>query len=606
MLRYDISPLDPEAHLFIVGITIDDPTPEEQYLRLPNWIPGSYMIRDFSSCIQAEQAFLGDTPVPIVKVDKCTWRVSTAGRKPGEDLYVYYQVWAFDTSVRTNYLDNCRGFFNPAATFMEVLGSAPGKISINITPPVDEMHAQAFNWRVATGLKRAKGTERFGWGLYEASDYEELIDCPVELSDFTVVTIKAHGARHDIVFNDTPVNFDADQVASDIKAICEAEIEFFEPETKKCPVSEYTFLVNVGSNIYGGLEHSNSTALAISRKCLPCTHDQERTENYKKFLGLVSHEYFHTWNVKRIRPADFIDIDHSHETYTDLLWLFEGFTSYYDSLILRRAGLIDDAGYAKLLTDDTKAVLNTNAHRMQSLAQASFDAWIKYYRPCPNTPNSHVSYYRQGALAAWVLDATLRTKTRGKKSLDDVMRLMWQDFKLAKKHYSGIDSDDIPEIFIRATGVDVTDLITQLTQTVLEVDYASIFKPLGVELKTSDLPKERSLLGISGTGSEAGFVVKTVYEQEAAQWVGIAPQDIIIAIDGVRVKGNNLSDILSRYAEGDEMLIHAFRDDSLLAWQMLLGKEKTIASTVEINATTLGKAWLCGSAPKSVNKVKKA
>ncbi len=594
MLRYDISPLDPEAHLFIVGITIDDPTPEEQYLRLPDWIAGSYMIRDFASCIQAEQAFLGDNPVPISKVDKSTWRVSTAGRKEGEDLYVYYQVWAFDTSVRTNYLDNCRGFFNPGATFMEVLGAMPGKIAVNITPPVDEMHAQAFNWRVATGLKRAKGTERFGWGLYEAASYEELVDCPVELSDFTVLTFKAHGTRHDIVLNDTPVNFDADKVTDDVKAICEAEIEFFEPETKKCPVSEYTFLVNVGSNLYGGLEHSNSTALAISRKCLPSVHDKDRTEDYKKFLGLVSHEYFHTWNVKRIRPAEFIDMDLSQENYTELLWLFEGFTSYYDSLILRRTELVDDAGYAKLLTEDTKAVLNCNARRMQSLAQASFDAWIKYYRPSPNTANSHVSYYRQGALAAWVLDATLRTKTRGKKSLDDVMRLMWEDFKAAKKHYSGIDSDDIAEIFIRATGVDVTDLLTQLTQTVLEVDYAAVFKPLGAELTETTLPKERSLLGISGSGTDAGFVVKTVYEQEAAQWVGIAPNDILIAVDGVRVKGNNLSEILNRYAEGDEMLIHAFRDDALLAWQMLLGKEKTISSTVELKPTALGKAWLSG------------
>ena len=602
MLRYDISPLDPEAHLFIVGITIDDPTPDEQYLRLPSWIAGSYLVRDFAGCIQAEQAFLGDTPVPITKVDKCTWRVSTAGRKEGDDLYVYYQVWAFDTSVRTNYLDNCRGFFNPSATFMEVLGAKPGKILLNIAPPDDELHAPSFSWRVATGLKRAKGTERFGWGLYEAADYAELCDCPVELSDFTVLTVKAHGTRHNLVFNDVPVNFDIDRVAADIQTVCEAQIAFFEPESKKCPASEYTFLINVTAGEYGGLEHRNSSALAIPRKCLPSINSAERSEDYIRFLGLVSHEYFHTWLVKRITPMEFIEPDFSEEAYTHLLWLFEGFTSYYDSLMLRRTGLVDDKGYAKLLTEDTKAVLEVNARRMQSLAEASFDAWIKFYKPSPNTPNAHVSYYRQGAMAAWVLDATIRQKTRGRKSLDDVMRLLWEDFKTAGRHYSGIAAEDVPEIFIRATGIDLTELIVRLTETVLEVDYAAAVKPLGASLVETELPRERRLLGLSGRGTDAGFVVRHVYEQEAGQWIGIAPGDIIIAIDGVRVRADNLSQILGRYAEGDEMLVHAFRDDSLLAWQMLLGKEKSIASTVELKPTALGKAWLSGSSPTGRSK----
>lgn len=593
MIRYDISPLDPEAHLFIVGITIDNPTPDEQYLRLPSWISGSYLIRDFAANIQAEQAFLGEVPVPIEKADKNTWRVSTVGRKADEELFVYYQVWAFDTSVRGCYLDNCRGFFNPGAALMEVLGNTDERLVLNLTPPVDELHHAVESWKVATGLKRAATTEPFGWGLYEAADYEQLCDCPIELSDFTELSFSVRGTTHHIVLNEIPVNFDGKKLVSDVKKIVETTIAFFEPKKGKCPAGdEYTFLLNVTASTAGGLEHRNSTALAAPRKCLPCTHDQERPDNYVQLLTLFAHEYFHTWLVKRIKPSSFVDADFSSETYTSLLWLFEGFTSYYENLIVRRAGLISDEALAKLLSKDLKAVVETPAHMTQSLAQASFDAWIKFYKPSANTVNAHVSYYRQGAMAAWVLDAEIRRKTKSKKSLDDVVRLLWEDYKAAHTDYSGITADDVPEIFTRATDLDLTGLLADLTQTAIPVDYAKYFKPLGVSLEESDTAAERKYLGISGCGSEAGFTVRHVYDKETAQWIGIAPGDVIIALDGVRVKGNNLSELLARYSEGDEILIHAFRDDALLAWAVLLGKPKTFLSKVTIKPTKLGKAWL--------------
>ena len=593
MIRYDISPLDPEAHLFIVGITIDDPTPDEQYLRLPTWIAGSYLIRDFASTIQAEQAFLGETPVPIEKVDKSTWRVSTVGRQADEELFVYYQVWAFDSSVRGCYLDNCRGFFNPGAALMEVLGNTDEHLVVNLTPPVDELHHAVESWKVGTGLKRAATTEPFGWGLYEANRYEQLCDCPIELSDFSVVSFKSKGTQHHILINEVPVNFDEKKLADDVKKITETVIGFFEPKKGKCPAGdEYTFLLNVTSSAAGGLEHANSTALAAPRKWLPCTHDKNRTDHYVQLLTLFAHEYFHTWLVKRIKPAAFIGADFSEEAYTSLLWLFEGFTSYYENLLVRRAGLIDDEALAKLLSKDLKAVIETPAHLAQSLSQSSFDAWIKFYKPNANTVNAHVSYYRQGALAAWVLDAEIRRKTKSKKSLDDVLRLLWEDFKAAGEYYSGITADDVPEIVSRATELDLTGLIADLTQTAMPVDYAKFLKPLGVVLEASEIPVERKLLGIGGSGSDAGFTVRQVYDKETAQWIGIAPGDVIIALDGVRVKGNNLSELLARYGEGDEILIHAFRDDALLAWAVLLGKPKTFQSKVVIKPTKLGKDWL--------------
>ena len=593
MIRYDISPLDPEAHLFIIGITIDDPTPQEQFLRLPTWISGSYLIRDFAATIQAEQAFLGETPVPITKVDKTTWRVSTVGRKKDEELFVYYQLWAFDPSVRGCYLDNCRGFFNPGAGLIEVLGSTDEKISVCLTPPVDEMHRAADTWKIATGLKPAASTEAFGWGLYEATNYEELCDCPIELSDFEQISFKSRGTEHRIIINETPVNFDGKKLSDDVRKITETIISFFEPKKGKCPAGDtYTFLLNVTGNSAGGLEHCNSTALAAPRKWLPCTHDSKPTKGYLDLLTLFAHEYFHTWLVKRIKPAAFVGADFSQETYSSLLWLFEGFTSYYENLMVLRAGLMDTEEFAARLSKDLKSVLETPAHLNQSLSQASFDAWIKFYKPSANSVNAHVSYYRQGAMAAWVLDAEIRRKTKSEKSLDDVLRLLWEDFKAAGSDYSGITSDDVPEIVNRATGLDLTELISGLTQTAMPVDYERLLKPLGVTLEESDAPAERRLLGISGRGSEAGFTVQNVYDKETAQWIGLAPGDLIVALDGVRVKNNNLSELLSRYAEGDEILVHAFRDDSLLAWAVLLGKPASFKSKVVIKPTKLGKKWL--------------
>ena len=595
MLRYDISPLDPEAHLFIVGVTIVNPKAGEEILRLPAWINGSYLIRDFAGNIQRETARLNGKTIAIEKTDKTTWRICTGKPKLGSELQIFYEVWAFDPSVRTAYLDECRGFFNPGCVFMEAIGHADEKITINIREPEEALRAEQTEWKIATSLKRAKGTQRFDWGAYEADNYGELIDSPVELGDFSVLTVKPCGVRHDIVFSDLPINFDAEKTAADIEAICAREIEFFEPTTKKCPVREYTFLVNVTSDNYGGLEHRASTALQIPAKCLPCVHDKERTEDYVQFLGLVAHEYFHTWNVKRLMPHEFMHLDFSREVATELLWFFEGFTSYYDDLMLRRLGFVDDNGYAKLLSANFKSVLETRARTVQSLSQSSFDTWIKFYRPNANTPNASVSYYKQGALAALVLDADVRSMTKGKKSLDDVMRHLWHNFTVQGKKYIGETFETIADAFKVVTGKSFNKRLIEITRTTKNIDYVKAVKPLGLELTETERDKTRSLLGISGRGTEAGFLVKTVFDQEAGQWAGIAAGDILIAVDGVRVKNDNLNQLLSRYAEGDEMVIHAFRDDALLVWPILIGKETAVKSTATLKKpTALGKAWLRG------------
>lgn len=594
-VRYDITPLDPEAHLFMVGITVSSPTPSEQFFRLPSWIAGSYLIRDFAGNVMHEEAYIADRPVPVEKVDKCTWRVPTVGRKEGEDLFFYYRFWAYDASVRGNYLDDRRGFFNPGALFMQALGQDDGPVTVNIVQADESLRDCNPDWKVATALMRKKGTERFGWGLYEAPDYRSLLDCPVMLGDFDLITFKAHGTRHDLAVSDAPVNCDFARLRDDLQKICEAEIAFFEPETKKAPFKEYVFLLQVMSDNYGGLEHAASCALIAPRKTLPSLAVKTPTEDYTTLLTLFSHEYFHAWCVKRITPAEFVGMSFEKEVNTELLWLFEGFTSYYDNLIVRRAGLIDVKAYAALLTRDLKAVLETPARLEQSLAEASFDTWIKFYKPTANRVNSSVSYYKQGALAALVLDCAVREKTKGKKSLDDVMRSLWADCRQARRHYAGISMDSLYETFAEATGTDLARLLDELVYGKGSFDYAKAVAALGIELKEGKADKVRAMLGIEGRGSEAGFTVRSVFDGEIAQWVGIAPGDTLIAIDGMRIKGDNLNELLSRYREGDEMVIHAFRDDRLCTWIVLTAKSPSVKSEADLSSLSkLGKQWLKG------------
>jgi predicted metalloprotease with PDZ domain len=285
-------------------------------------------------------------------------------------------------------------------------------------------------WRVATSLPEL-GAKRYGFGTYIAFDYDELIDHPVEMGDFALATFKAHGIQHDIVVTGRVPNLDMERLQQDLKAICETQIAFFEPKTKKAPMDRYVFLTMAVGDGYGGLEHRASTALICARADLPTTaapKTAERSEGYVTFLGLCSHEYFHTWNVKRIKPAVFAPYDLQVENYTPLLWLFEGFTSYYDDLMLVRSGIISEATYFKLLGKTVGSVLRGSGRTKQSVAESSFDAWTKYYRQDENAPNAIISYYTKGSLVGLAFDLTIRAKTGGAKSLDDVMRALWERY----------------------------------------------------------------------------------------------------------------------------------------------------------------------------------
>lgn len=567
-ILYTIVPKDLAGHLFDVTVTVAAPDPEGQVFALPAWIPGSYMIREFARNIVRIRAESAGEPVPLAKLDKHTWKAAPAAGP----LSVHYEVYAWDLSVRAAHLDQTHGFFNGTSVYLRVVGQEEVPHQVDIQRPADPA---ARNWRVATSLPEL-GAKRYGFGTYAASNYDELIDHPVEMGDFALASFKAHGIPHDIVITGRVPNLDLARLQADLKAICEAQIAFFEPRTKKAPMDRYVFMTMAVGDGYGGLEHRASTALICSRADLPsigAPRNGEPNEGYLKFLGLCSHEYFHTWNVKRIKPAVFAPYDLQVENYTPLLWLFEGFTSYYDDLMLVRAGIIGEQTYFKLLSKTIGSVLRGSGRTKQSVAESSFDAWSKYYRQDENAANAIISYYTKGSLIALMFDLTIRAKSGGKKSLDDVMLALWQRY--GRDFYPsvgrGVTEEEVEAIFEEASGVRLRALFDRYVRGTEDLPLAKLYGQFGIKLADERKNGKPSL--DAGIGRDPlGAKLSNVHEGGPAHQAGLSAGDILIAVDGLRVNGNpgNLDALLSRYRVGDTVTVHAFRRDELMQFEVKL------------------------------------
>lgn len=409
-LHYHVELHHLHAHQYRVTLRIATPA-AQQLVSLPVWIPGSYLVREFAKNLQELNARQNGQPIAVQQLSKHQWQLDCSANAPVE---LSYLVNAYDTSVRTAWLDQRRGFFNGTSLLLRVHGQEAQPHQLRIRPS-----AQVPDWKLATGLSAVE-VDAQGFGTYTAGNYDELVDCPVEMGNFWSSSFTARGVPHRFVVAGAPASFDGERLLRDTQKICEAEIDFW----GVAPHSSYVFMLNVTHDGYGGLEHCNSTALICSRSDLPRQGVDKASDGYVQLLGLISHEYFHTWNVKRLRPAELVPYNYDQENYTELLWFFEGFTSYYDDLLLRRAGLIDNATYLKLITKTLNQVQQTPGRKVQSVAQSSFDAWVKYYRQDENTANATVSYYTKGALVAMSLDLKLRQE--GQTTLDAVMRALWQ------------------------------------------------------------------------------------------------------------------------------------------------------------------------------------
>ncbi len=510
-IHYSIELFDLNAHLYQVTLTIAEPA-ITQHVSLPVWIQGSYLVREFSKNLQKLTAFQGKQRVDAVQSDKCSWQLDCDSSQP---LLITYQVFALDNSVRTAWLDDARGFFNGTSMCLRVEGQED-------TAHVLELKSLSSkrNWQVATAATPLKINKQ-GFGSYAFADYDELVDCPFELGTFWSDSFTVRGVKHRFVVAGATATFDGAKLLADTQKICATAIVFWHGKSSKPAFKNYVFMLNAVDDGYGGLEHRNSTALICKRQDLPRLGQAKQPVGYTTLLGLISHEYFHTWNVKRLRPKEFAEFDYSQENYTELLWFFEGFTSYYDDLLLLRAGLLDDAQYLDLLCKTANQVAQTPGRKVQAVAEASFDAWVKYYRPEPNTANATVSYYTKGALVALCFDLTLRAE--GKTTLDDVMRGLWlrckagpmseRDFATVLEELGGRSFAKEIKAWVHGTGeLPVRELLVK-HGVVVSDEPAQLQQRLGLRVAEAGGINIKVVLS-GGAAEKAGFAA-------GDEWLGI-------------------------------------------------------------------------------------
>ena len=578
-IHYRLTPSDLAAHLFTVNLQLPA-NPAGYTLRLPAWIPGSYMIREFARHIITLSAGNATGPLASPKLDKHSWQIAPSNLP----ITVTYTVYAWDLSVRAAHLDESHGFFNGSSVFLQVVGHEQAVHQVTLCPP-----DQQTDWRVATTLPRPPtrgktgGAKKWGFGLYQASSYDELIDHPVEMGAFTLAEFKAHGVPHAVAITGQH-DCDTQRLCADLKKICEAQIAFFAPKpdpkqkqvAPQAPFKEYLFLVMAVGNGYGGLEHRSSTALLCNRSDLPYAGQSKiPSDDYVGFLGLCSHEYFHSWNVKRIQPAAFQPYDLTQENYTRLLWLFEGFTSYYDDLFLLRSGLITPSQYLKLLTKTINQVLRGSGRHKQSVADSSFDTWIKYYRQEENAPNAIVSYYTKGALVALTLDLTLRQQSGGKHSLDSIMRALWAQHGAPGQ---GLTEDGLPKLIEQVTDLKLGRPLRTWTESTADLPLPKLLKAVGVAWE-AESTRQPSLS--ARTTEENGLVKLTqVLEGGAAHQADLSAGDVLVALDGLKASASNLEHILRRRKLGEVVDVLAFRRDELRRFSLTLAAD--IAESVQL------------------------
>ncbi len=513
MIQYTIDVSATREHAFTVELSIDSPA-SGQLVSLPVWIPGSYLVREFARHLSRLTAEQRGRPVGVTPRDKASWVVSCDA---GATLVLRYRIHAFDASVRAAWLDDRRGFWNGTSVCLRVEGRErePHRLSIGGLPD---------GWEVVTSLPRTTALPG-----YEVTDYDTLVDHPVEIGSPWRGSFDAAGATHTFAVTGALPDFDGDRLLADTRRICESAIALWHGEGGRPPFDASLFLLNAVEDGRGGLEHRASTALVAPRRDLPRHGQVEASDGYVGVLGLVSHEYFHAWNVKRLKPREFAAFDYTRENHSELLWFFEGFTSYYDDLLLVRAGLIGIDRYLKLLAQTMTSVDATPGRGVQSVADASRDAWIKHYRPDENTPNGTVSYYLKGSLVALALDLTLRCEGRG--SLDDVLRALW-------RAGSGgpIEEADIVSALEGVGGRSYAGELASWVHGTAELPLATLLESVGVAVERQPATLAQRI-GVRVSESPlTGVKLTHVLAGGLAERAGLAAGDEIVAAGDWRIR----------------------------------------------------------------------
>ena len=580
-VHYEIACADVHAHLFRVTLTVAEPA-ALQVLQLPVWIPGSYLVREFAKHLQHLRCTQNGKPVRTEQVDKSHWQVHC---DPTQALQAQYEVYARDASVRAAWLDAQRGFFNGTSLCLRVAGQEAQPHTLTLSAS-----NAPSGWSLATGLPPLR-VDKAGFGSYRAENYDALVDCPVEMGRFWSGSFQVHGIPHRFVVAGAANSFDGERLLADAQAICHTHIGFWHGKAaREVPFKNYLFMLNAVDDGYGGLEHRNSTALICQRKDLPRRSPDKQPEGYTTLLGLISHEYFHTWNVKRLRPAEFARYDYTQENYTELLWFFEGFTSYYDDLLLRRAGRIDNTSYLKLLSKTINQVQQTPGRRVQSVAQSSRDAWIKYYRQDENTANATVSYYTKGALVALCLDLHLRAA--GHTDLDAVMRGLWQ-----RCAGGPMAQSDLAAVLQSLGGRSYARELARWVHSTAELPWAELLEQHGIQVnREPDALAQQLGLRLKESG---GLTVTQVLRGGAAEQAGFAAGDEWLAVQpgGAAAKATapwrvHTQDDLTLYCGAAKQWVATVARDKRLLQLSLKRPKTSFAARLSVRDSAAANRWL--------------
>ena len=595
LIRYRLRLADLDRHWFEIECRIDGAAAEQRF-SLPAWIPGSYLLRDFARNVVAVKAMSGDEPLEVVKIGAAEWCVSGAR----DALTFTITVYALDQSVRGSYLDRQRAYFNGPCVFVAPTGRESEPIEVTLEPPAQSACA---DWRVATAFAPVAVDER-GFGTYRAADYDELLDHPVEISDFESVEFDAGGVPHRLVISGR-FETDLDRVAADLAQICTTQIEFFgEP----APFDRYLFLGLAVGEGYGGLEHRASTSLIFGRDDLPKAGEAGPSREYQRFLALASHEYFHAWHVKRTKPAAFMPYRLDRRNHTRLLWVFEGITSYYQDLMLLKSGVVGVSVYLQRLGEILTRVFRMPGRFKQSLEASSFDAWDVLYRPEPQHPNTTISYYTKGALVALALDLKLRLDTAGGTSLDDVVRELWRRYGARSV---GVPEDGFERLAAELSGLDLDAFFASAVRGTEDPPLQELLAEFGVtlEMRAASGAEDRGgtaraangellTLGATVREREHGLELTSVLEGGAAERAGFNPGDVLVAIDRLRVTSRNLARRLARFESGERVTATLFRGDELLEVGIVLKVAPldtcylTVRDQADPSAVDRRRAWL--------------
>lgn len=543
-LTYHLSMPQPNSHYFAVKIDVKGNTANTQEFKLPVWTPGSYLVREFSKNLNQVKAIdINNKELVVNKKTKNAWEIQCAGQ---ENFTIFYEVYAFELSVRTPYLDNTHGFVAGAAVFMYTEATKNQRGLLKVYPH------QSFK-KVSTALPSADFKTELGCFNFTFEDYDQLVDCPIEIGNQQEFDFMAAGIRHRVAMYGE-ANYNVVQLQQDMAKVVQAATDVFGSNPNK----DYLFIIHNVTDGQGGLEHKNSCVLSVNRWSYAGS-------NYTGFINLVAHEYFHLWNVKRIRPIELGPFNYDQECYTSLLWVMEGITSYYDELLLRRAGFYTKEEFLSKMQSQINYVEGSPGSRVQPVAHASFDAWIKAYRPNENSSNTTMTYYSRGAVLGAVLDAYLIQKSNKKRSLDGFMQLLYNKYALELKR--GFTEAEFEQELSNYCGEDMHAFFANYVNGTQIIPYQKYFEPMGLTVK--DVTSSQTSIGATFDGNEV-VKVKSVRRGSAAEEAGLSVGDEVLICNGYRINKDMLEGMLNSLSSGESMMLTVARDEKVFQVKFIM------------------------------------